>query len=173
MTTFAFDCFGTVFDMRGVPKSQVKAYVDHVRQPEWSPYQFPPSWYALVAHPDAAEGLRMLKDRGIFCWAFSNGNTELIEFNSKKNGIEWDRIIDLSIPQVYKPHPEAYQYLKQEAHSRQLIIITANPTFGDVEGAASIGVGSRVIRHGHPNTIIELAEMFPKRSSAAGWRSVE
>jgi hypothetical protein len=39
-------------------------------------------------------------------------------------------------------------------------MVTANPTFGDIEGAKAIGMQSQVIRHSYPNTIIELAEML-------------
>jgi hypothetical protein len=43
---------------------------------------------------------------------------------------------------------------------RETLMVTSNPTFGDIEGSAAIGMPSQVIRHGYPNTIIELAEML-------------
>ena len=157
----AFDCFGTVFDMSSVPREEIKAYVDHVRQPEWSPYTFPESWRRLTAHPDAAEGIYRLQQKNIECWAFSNGDRQLIGRASYANDIRWNNIVDLSRPQVYKPNAGAYQYLRDLAEGRELHIVTANPTFGDIEGAELIGAKSHVIRHGNPETIIELAEMFP------------
>lgn len=157
----AFDCFGTVFDMTSVPREEIKAYVDHVRQQEWSPYTFPESWRWLTAHPDSAEGIYRLQQKNIECWTFSNGGWELIGQASHANDIHWNNIVDLSIPKVYKPNAGAYQYLRDLAEGRELHIVTANPTFGDIEGAELIGVKSHVIRHGNPETIIELAEMFP------------
>jgi hypothetical protein len=44
------------------------------------------------------------------------------------------------------------------------MMVTANPTFGDIEGSAAIGMQSQVIRHGYSNTIIELAEMMNGKS---------
>ncbi len=32
----AFDVFGTVFDLNFVPREEIRAYVDHIKQPEWS-----------------------------------------------------------------------------------------------------------------------------------------
>lgn len=156
----AFDCFGTVFDMESIPKEEIRAYVNHVRQPEWSAYTFPDGWNQLTAHPDSAEGIYRIQQKNIECWAFSNGGRQLISQASIANNIRWNNIVDLSIPKVYKPNAGAYQYLLGLAGGRELHIVTANPTFGDIEGAESIGVNSHVIRHGKPETIIELAEMF-------------
>lgn len=158
----AFDCFGTVFDMASVPREEIKAYVDHVRQPEWSPYTFPESWRRLTAHPDAAEGIDRLQRKNIECWAFSNGDRQLIGRASHANGIYWDHIVDLSIPKAYKPNDGAYQYLRSLTEGREVNIITANPKFGDLEGAELIRVSSHIIRHGKPETIIELADMMPE-----------
>lgn len=156
----AFDCFGTVFDVSNISRKEVKAYVEHVRKPSkvWTPHQFGDAWYRLFAHADSAIGIAMLQMRGVLCWAFSNGDRKLIEYLSWRNGIAWDNIVDLSIVEAYKPHAKAYQYLQELAGDSPLAIVTANPTFGDIEGAASIGARSYVIRHGKPETITQLAE---------------
>jgi len=160
----AFDCFGTVFDMSGVSRDEIKAYVDHVRRKDFSPFDFPQSWWNLKSHPDAEEGVKRLQRSGFTCVAMSNGSRELIEVNSASGFIFWDTVIDLVRRRVYKPHIDAYRMIEKQAGFKpaETLMVTANPTFGDIEGSAAIGMPSQVIRHGYPNTIIELAEMLAK-----------
>jgi hypothetical protein len=56
---------------------------------------------------------------------------------------------------------------KRDSKPEETLMVTANPTFGDIEGAAAIGMPSQVIRHGYPNTVIELAEMLLKAKGEA------
>ncbi len=158
----AFDCFGTVFDMTPISRDEIAAYVEHVRRDDFSPFAFPESWRSLNAHPDAREGIERLQDAGLVCVTLSNGSSELLTILSQNAGIVWNRIVDLSSHRVYKPHVEAYRVVGRETGfgPHESLMVTANPTFGDIEGAAAIGMRSQVIRHGHPNTIVELAEML-------------
>lgn len=161
----AFDCFGTVFDMSSVSQEEISAYVWHVRNRDFSPYKFPDSWWNLKAHPDSAEGIKRLRAAGFICVTLSNGTADLLLHISKSNGIEWDRIIDLVSHRAYKPHNlDAYRAVEKETlfSPAETLMVTANPAFGDLEGAAAIGMRSQVIRHEYPNTIIELAEMFSR-----------
>jgi FMN phosphatase YigB (HAD superfamily) len=70
--------------------------------------------------------------------------------------------VDLAMCRVYKPHQAAYHCLCAWVGRppEEILMVTANPTFGDLEGAAAIGMPSQVIRHGYPNDVIELAEML-------------
>lgn len=158
----AFDCFGTVFDMASVPQSEIAAYARHIRKRNFTPHDFPESWVNLEAHKDSAEGILRLRRMGIEVWALSNGDAEILKEASRRNGIEWDGIVDLASHRVYKPNTGAYRTLEVESgfSPDECLMVTANATFGDIEGAAAIGMRSQVIRHGHPNTIIELAEML-------------
>lgn len=160
----AFDCFGTVFDMDSVSRSEIADYVRHVNANDFSPYQFPASWYCLELHPDAKRGMKLLRLAGYHCVTLSNGSSDLLSTVSKLGGVVWDRIIDLAKHRVYKPNVDAYKTLEIETgfKPQQTLMVTANPTFGDLEGAAAIGMPSQVIRHGYPNTIVELAEMLTK-----------
>jgi HAD superfamily hydrolase (TIGR01493 family) len=163
----AFDCFGTVFDMANVPKEQIAAYVEHVRRNDFSPYLFPHSWEKLKAHSDAADGIRMLREAGYKCVTLSNGGKDLLTFISEKNGIQWDHIIDLAAHKAYKPNNlDAYRAVEKDLGFKpeETMMVTANPTFGDVEGAAAVGMHSIVIRHGYPNTIHELASFAGSKS---------
>ena len=167
LTVAFFDCFGTVFDMSDIPREEIAAYVEHVRREDFTPYEFPPSWYSLKAHPDAAEGIRHLRyNCGLRCVAFSNGSWELISEISKANSIRWSGITSPAACQAYKPHPKAYESAVRmmRVPAIQCLMVTANPTFGDIEGAAGAGMQSCVIRHGFPNNIIELAEVIDNES---------
>ncbi len=157
----AFDCFGTVFDMSGVSRDEIKAYVDHVRKNNFTPFQFPQSWWELKSHPDAMDGIKTLQAMGFFCVALSNGDANLIDELSEKNSFDFDYVIDLAgRHRVYKPHYDAYRTIEKDLGYTpcETLMVTANPTFGDIEGAAAIGMHSQVIRQpGTPQTIIELA----------------
>lgn len=159
----AFDCFGTVFNMEGVSREEIKAYVDHVRKADFTPFIFPDSWLNLSLHPDSAEGVNALQDMDILCVTLSNGAADLLDHVSGKGGILWDVVIDLAKHRAYKPNNlDAYRAVEKETGCKpeECLMVTANPDFGDIEGAAAIGMPSQVIRHGYPNTIIELAEML-------------
>lgn len=157
-----FDCFGTVFDMQSVPREEIAAYVQHVKSSDFSPYKFPFSWMSLKAHPDSAKGIHDLQKQGVLCIALSNGSVDLIKTISDFNGIDWNLIVDLVKHRVYKPHIDAYRTVEKETGipPYECMMVTANPTFGDIEGATAIGMMHRVIRHGYPNTIIELCELL-------------
>lgn len=158
----AFDCFGTVFDMSGVSRDEIKAYVEHVRKADFTPFEFPASWWRLKAHDDAESGIADLQDARFFCVALSNGDANLIDEVAKNSGIVFDYVIDLAgRHRVYKPHVDAYRTIEKDLGYKpsETLMVTANPTFGDIEGAAAIGMQSQVIRQpGMPQTIIELAE---------------
>ena len=158
----SFDCFGTLFDMSPIPQEQIADYVRHVRSEDFTPYNFPSEWYNLKAHPDVPEGIKRLKAAGFRCVSMSNGPCGLIERLAASNGFAFHHIIDLRYWGVYKPHLAAYMTVFAETRYQphETLMVTANPTFGDIEGAAAIGMPSQVIRHGRPNTVIELAEML-------------
>lgn len=158
----AFDCFWTVFDMADIPPAEIRDYVSHVRRNDFSPYQFPDSWRQLHAWPDSSPAIARLQDYGYRCVALSNGTVDLVRYISESSFIYWDTIIDLVAHRVYKPHLDAYRTIENDLGFRpdECLMVTANPTFGDLEGAAAIGMKSQVIRHGKPNTIIELADML-------------
>ena len=159
----AFDCFGTVFDMSSVAREEIAAYVDHVRKADFSPFGFPVSWWNLEAHFDAAVGIKMLQAMGFVCVTLSNGEVGLLSTVAEANGIKFDAFINLERHRVYKPNTDAYRTVEKDLGYKptETLMVTANPTFGDIEGAAEIGMPSQVIRQpGKPQTIIELAEQM-------------
>lgn len=165
LKVIAFDCFGTVFQMEGVSREEIKAYVDHVRKNDFSPFAFPQSWWDLKLHPDAEQGIKAIQDQGLKAIAMSNGSADLLKAVSENGGVHWDHIVDFAAHEVYKPHVDAYRTVEKDlgVKPEHTLMVTANPGFGDIEGSAAIGMPSQVIRHGYPDTIIELAEMLAKR----------
>lgn len=158
----AFDVFGTVFDLSGVPHEEVRAYAHHIRQPEWSPLKLPKSWETLPAHADSAEGVAQLRKKFIVVTC-SNGPLGLLTKLSKHNGIAWDAIIPLELNKVFKPNPRAYLTVCEvlDVEPKDVIVVTANKTFGDIEAAKKLSMGTALIRNdGCAKTIIELAEVL-------------
>ena len=155
----AFDCFGTIFNMQAVQREDIKAYVSHVRSGNFSPYKFPNYWYELPLHADCIEGMRRLQVLGFTCLAFSNASVELIQAICSRTGLRFDGIVDLVAHKCYKPNLGAYTAIQSQFgfEPSEIMIVTANPTFGDTEGATHHGMRSQVIRHGYPDNLIELA----------------
>jgi 2-haloalkanoic acid dehalogenase type II len=159
ITVIAFDLFGTVFDLSGVSHQEIKDYVAHIRQPEWSPLQLPKSWEHLPAHPDSSEGLERLR-RKFFVVTCSNGPLGLTAKLSKNAGIRWDCIIPLELNRVYKTNFRAYMTVCEilSVSPQQVMMVTANKDFGDLEASVALGMTSMLIRGTDgPQTIIELA----------------
>lgn len=163
----AFDCFGTVFDASELPVESIQAYVKHVisNPTAASKFNFGSEWYELPAHKDSAAGIKKLRANGYKCVALSNGPADLVKHLSGKAGIEWDYIIDLAAHNVYKPYSEAYKTVEKETGVKPqfCLMVTANPTFGDVEGAMSIGMNAQVIRANGNGNILDLAETLRVR----------
>jgi len=170
----AFDCFGTVFDMMPIPNRDILSYVEHVRKADFAPYAFPASWLNLKAHEDSAEGIKMIQKLGIKCVALSNGSYELLGHISKQNGIEFDHIVNLAAHRVYKPHQAAYLTVQKDLgiDPGDTLMVTANPTFGDLEGAESVGMHACVIRHDLLHeTIVDLAVTLKRFAELSNWPS--
>lgn len=162
MEVIAFDVFGTVFDLSGVDREEVRAYVRHIRQPEWSPLRLPASWETLPAHPDAAEGIALLQ-RQFFVVTCSNGPLGLLARLSKRNGIVWDAIVPMELNRVYKPNPRAYLTVCEVlgVYSEEVTMVTANKDFGDLEAAAALGMKAALIRGDSVlKTIVDLARQL-------------
>lgn len=167
----AFDCFGTVFSMDGVSRFEIQQYVQHVNKNDFTPFDFPLSWWSLKAHPDSEEGIARLQAAGFLCVALSNGSVDLLKHVSEAAGISWDHIVDLASHRVYKPNVEAYKTLEADLgiEPAYSLMVTANPTFGDVEGAAAIGMRSQVIRQPDtPRDIVQLAEELIESGGTSG-----
>jgi FMN phosphatase YigB (HAD superfamily) len=83
---FAFDLFGTVFDMRTAHPVDLEDYGDHLsdfRQTGvWKPLVLPSSWDKLPAYPDSEPAIAELRDKYL-CVALSNASHGMRSFPSK------------------------------------------------------------------------------------------
>jgi 2-haloacid dehalogenase len=64
-------------------------------------------WHRLDPWPDAAEGLKRLKERYIIA-PLSNGNVALLTNMAKRAQLPWDLILSAELVRHYKPDPETY-----------------------------------------------------------------
>lgn len=161
LRVIAFDVFGTVFDLSGVDRDEVRAYVDHIRQPEWKPLRLPESWEHLPAHPDSVVGINQLRQKFIVVTC-SNGPLGMMAKLSKNACVHWDAIIPLELNRVYKTNPKAYLTVCEVlgVEPSEVMMVTANKDFGDLEASAALGMTPMLIRgeHGVHQTIIDLAD---------------
>lgn len=160
----AFDVFGTVFDLSVANRQDIKDYANHIHKDEWSPLKLPKEWETLPAHADSAEGIAQLRKKFIVVTC-SNGPLGLLTKLSKHNGVQWDAIIPLEMNKVFKPNPKAYMTVCEflDVKPEEVLMVTANEKFGDLEASKKLGMESILIRNGDgPKTIIELAERLNK-----------
>lgn len=154
----AFDVFGTVFDLSQVERNEVRTYIQHIKQSEWFPLKLPKHWEILPAHTDSREGIEMLrKDYTVV--TCSNGPLGLLTKLSKHNNISWDAIIPLELNKVFKPNHKAYLTVCEvlDVAPEEVLMVTANEKFGDLEAAKEVGMSSILIRDDKLSTIIDLA----------------
>jgi 2-haloalkanoic acid dehalogenase type II len=162
LKVIAFDLFGTVFDLSGVPREEVKDYIGQVKREKWAPLDLPESWSTMPLHPDSERGLWELKQHYMVVTC-SNAPLGLTARMSKAAGLNWDAIIPLEMAQVYKPNPKAYKliYELMGVHPWEVLMVTGNEGSPDLEGAKSIGMGSQGIRKAGPiKDIVNLAHIL-------------
>lgn len=156
----AFDVFGTVVDLSHTPREEIKAYADHIRKPEWSPLTLPESWEHLQPHPDSESGIRWLRERFLVVTC-SNAPMATMARLSRNAKLNWSAIIPLEYNRVFKPNPKAYLTVCElmRVKPNEVLMVTANKDFGDLEGAKSAGMHSVLIRHpeGQWQTILSMA----------------
>lgn len=162
MKVIAFDLFGTVFDFSAVPREEIRDYVHHLRKPEWSPLSLPPSWEHLPAHPDSAEGIARLRTKFLVVTC-SNGPLGLSAKLCKNAGVQFDAITPLELNRVYKTNPKAYMTVCEvyDVKPSEVMMVTANEGFGDLEASAALGMTPQLIRGGSSvGDILRLAEIL-------------
>jgi FMN phosphatase YigB (HAD superfamily) len=156
----AFDCFGTIFDMSTLNKEDIKDYVAQTRDKqgeEAKPVVFPPKWYHLQARPYAMQTIYDLREH-YWVVTLSNGSIDLLAQLSYRNEINWDLITPLEIAKVYKTCPESYQLPLKifQLQPEEMLMVTANPTFGDVEACQKLGIQTFVINHEEGPKLLDL-----------------
>jgi HAD superfamily hydrolase (TIGR01493 family) len=143
-----FDLFGTIIDMSGVPESEMRHYGRTIRDESWSYFHFEPAWNRLPAFEDAGEGLAALWCDGLIRATLSNAPIALQMGLNRHNQLDWDALIPLEAIRVYKPKPAAYEYARYLLHLEpwQILMVSANKDFGDIEAARAQGMHAKLIR---------------------------
>ena len=145
-----FDVFGTLLDMRDVPREELKAYGDHLRKyqetGEYQPLELPAHWHSLPAFPDAMAGLERLGNK-FRLYTFSNGPVQLTVDALWSSGIRM-RAIDVRQARGFKPVQWIYPWAcgRVGFAPGQCLMVTANQSFGDLEGAKACGMSPWLIR---------------------------
>ena len=148
------DLFNTFLNMGAVPKEELVAYGTHIKPwrypnpPEYKVLTLPDSWRKLPAFPDAKIGLDFLRRNHIVV-TLSNGPVDLQKDVCAYNGLEFDNYLDLSKRKVFKPHLDAYKTVFDyyDVEPANVVMVSANKNFGDIEAAESLGMRGCLIRH--------------------------
>jgi HAD superfamily hydrolase (TIGR01493 family) len=161
----AFDLFGTVFDLSDTPKHEIRAYIAHVRKPEWSPLVLPESWLDLKPFPDAVEGIRSILEAGYYTFSCSNAPYEFTETLMERCGLDpwFVGYTDIAVARCYKPDPRSYLELcdQYRFQPQECLMVTGNAGSPDIDGAKAVGMQSIMIRQpGCVPTIAALAELL-------------
>jgi 2-haloalkanoic acid dehalogenase type II len=142
-----FDIFNTVLNLASIPKEEVANYVANSRDATvWAPLMLPDSWLQLQPHDDAPLGLRRLRLNYTIV-ALSNAPLWFLSRVFKATRLDFDAIVPLETIQKYKPDPATYKFACDllRVTPDEAMMITANPTFGDVEGSTGIGMRCQVL----------------------------
>ena len=140
-----FDLNHTVLQMGVISKEDIENYLSHIKQPSWSPLTLPDSWRHLQVWSDAITALHKLRYYSrVKCVTLSNNPINVQIDQLKWANITFDFMVPLEAYHVFKPDIKAYQMacnLLQVA-PEDALMVTANKDFGDLEGAACIGMPS-------------------------------
>lgn len=152
-----FDVLNTLVDASTANDEYDGATEDYLRYkglsgPRWSRmWDVPSNWIRFPAWPEVPAAMQRLVDAGVRCCAMSNVPMSVVITMLDNAGIpiEAHDVIPLSMYRVYKPHRIAYMAALDHVglidDPSQCIMVTANETFGDIEGSHSVGMSQAFI----------------------------
>lgn len=155
----ACDLFNTVFKLDRPPE-EIKAYARHIHQKKWAPLSLPQAWGELTLFEDAEEGLDELAK---LAHTVTLTNAPLEVQQSLGCDHLFCELFPLEKYQVFKPNHKAYRSLCKELRVKpsQVLMVTANEKFGDLEMAREVGMQSilidRLHKYGSPRNLLELS----------------
>jgi FMN phosphatase YigB (HAD superfamily) len=144
------------------------SFIKLINLEKWYPWVYPDTWGMLPAHLDSRGGIERLRKKNLVVTC-SNNPLALQAMQCRSNKIVFDALIPLESIQVYKPHsPEAYMlpYTMMGLSKEDVIHVTANKEFGDLEMCHKLGIKTEFIdrlnhyKGVHPRTLVELAEKY-------------
>lgn len=159
----AFDLFGTIFKLDR-PVEEIRAYADHIRKPKWSPLELPAEWDRLEPFPDSFIGIQMLRDIPAEVVTLSNAP---VDTQAALGCRLFHDVVPLEEYRVFKPDINAYvaACVHMDCLPRDVLLVTANEHFGDIEKSRQIGMQSILIdRAGKypemPHNTVQLAHLM-------------
>ena len=105
-------------------------------------------WHRLKPWPDAARGLKRLKQRYIIA-TLSNGNTGLLVNMAKHGGLPWDCIFSSETFHHYKPDPETYLGAADLLDLKPAQVMMVASHKHDLRSAAQHGLRTAFIKRPH------------------------
>ena len=138
-----FDLNHTVHQMKGVTAEEITNYLKQIHS-YWTPLELPEHWKTLPVWNDVPGALDQLWFWDIKCVTLSN-NPINVQVEQAHNGrLHWDWMVPLESYHTYKPDVKAYNVACNllKVAPEDSLMVTANHDFGDIEGAASIGMPS-------------------------------
>jgi FMN phosphatase YigB (HAD superfamily) len=144
----AFDLFGTVFDMSGVSRQEIRNYINHINKDSWSPLVLSKAWECLPAFEDSAPGIEELRENFTVLTCTNAPLGTQIKL-CKNNGVLFDGYIPLELSRAFKTRPQTYKsvYEIMNIEPEEMMMVTANKTFGDLEASKNLGINPVFIRH--------------------------
>jgi FMN phosphatase YigB (HAD superfamily) len=147
----AFDIFNTLVDIKQARPQDVKAYGRHLDMyavtKEWRPLVFPDYFKHLPLFHDVWNGLDRLR-QGFYCITLSNAPISLQIPLFNRNKLHMDFLTPLEFYRTFKPCIDAYAFLPKllGVVPAEIMMVTANKTFGDLEAAERLGMTPMLIR---------------------------
>lgn len=151
LKVIAFDVFGTLTDMSAVPRSELRAYGEHISEPYWSPLHLPESWQTLPLWPDVKPGLNKLR-KHFQVVTLTNAPLHFQTALWKHHDYQLDAMVPLESRYVYKPNLRAYGVLFEllRVEPKEVMMVTANKRFGDLEASRKLGMHPAFINREDP-----------------------
>jgi 2-haloacid dehalogenase len=104
----------------------------------------------LDVHPDVPEGVRALRAAGLRLATLTNGSVAITERLLERAALreEFERLLDVSGPQAWKPAGAAYRYALEQlgAEAAETVLVAVHPW--DVDGAMRAGLRGAWVRRG-------------------------
>lgn len=162
----AFDLFNTVLDISDVSRESKKDYFDKIHDPAVDYiWQLNPDFMnAKLFHEDTASLINKIRET---CTVITFSNCPIYMqkdlFKLKFPEITFDYKVPLTRLRTKKPRPESYEKLSRwfsyHVNPEEILVVTANKDFGDLEGAAAAGMKSLLIEPGDIQAVLDYLKI--------------
>jgi 2-haloacid dehalogenase len=115
---------------------------DAIEDPDWVAGEVLEGFTEVEPHEDVQDGLAALADAGLVIATFTNGSVEITRRFLEEFGLtdHVDHLLDVTGPQVWKPHASAYRWACDRIGVRagEAALVAVHPW--DVQGAQHAGL---------------------------------